>query len=105
MYEIDTSLLLRDFRSCGAVRKRRQILSLLSNLFLVSLDLSCREIAGPSRLKKTLDAATVVAEGSCALLKVSAPQFTELRERIKRGLDEEKRAGLKEEETLPRRFG
>ena len=27
---------------------------------------------------------TVVAEGSCPLFKVSAPQFTELKERMKR---------------------
>ena len=60
-----------------------------------SIGLSCREIIGPSRRKKTLGAATLVAGGSCPLLKVSAPQLAELKERIKRRLKVEERTKLK----------
>ena len=93
----------RDFESCGAVRKRKQISSLLSILMLASLGLSCRKIIRLRRLSKTLDTAAVVAEGHCPLLKVSAPQLTELGERIKTGLNEEERTGSKEE-VLPRKL-
>ena len=59
MYKPDMLLVLRDFQSCGTVRKRRQILPLLFILLLASLGLSCHEIIEPRRLSKTLDAATI----------------------------------------------